>query len=418
MKETILIVHGTFAAPVSGKPTWYQPGSDFCRELDEQLALRGSSARCWAHLEECGEELRKLANRGTTYFSWSGKNSWLDRSNAARQLEAEIKFLHGKGWQWHIVAHSHGGNIALEFFDLDTARGGLAGNAVLLGTPIFSYSRTDRSFEAFGLDWLFAPFPLLKPAPLHGRGPRTFRIILGVSTSLVLWAYLVFSIVSSSTVVVGGAIFWLIACAVIAFLGFGYWYLRFLGTRFLELGMGMPRFDFWAGLSTYPPRTLFISSERDEAYCFLANVIKTANPWSDNFFTKAAFLLWLRAITKRAIELDAVRFPWGSKLSALWVTIAMAMSVVVLRMFSGVAELPWGLRVAITCSLLLWGLAALVSPGKVLCALAAPWRIVEASWLLLQGIFERIGVGYARRNAWKTVQAVALGLSGSPHRIL
>jgi hypothetical protein len=37
MKETVLIIHGTFAAPVPGRPTWYEPRSDFCRRLDAQL---------------------------------------------------------------------------------------------------------------------------------------------------------------------------------------------------------------------------------------------------------------------------------------------------------------------------------------------------------------------------------------------
>src|SRR5262249_40703384 len=146
MKETVLIIHGTFAAPVQGKPTWYEPGSDFCRQLDAELAARGSSARCWAHLDDCGEELRKLADRDTAYFSWSGANSWLDRSDAARRLLAEISRLGDKGWQWHLVAHSHGGNIALEAFDLDNAPGSLTGNAVLLGTPVLSYSQQRGSF--------------------------------------------------------------------------------------------------------------------------------------------------------------------------------------------------------------------------------------------------------------------------------
>lgn len=92
-KETVLIVHGTFSGPVEGKPSWYEPGNLFCRQLDEQLAAKGSSARCWSHLDEFGDELKRRAGRDTPYFSWSGRNSWIDRSAAAKQLWAEIEYL-------------------------------------------------------------------------------------------------------------------------------------------------------------------------------------------------------------------------------------------------------------------------------------------------------------------------------------
>jgi hypothetical protein len=53
-KETIILVHGTWAAPQPGKTQWYQPAegsasAGFAAKLDAALCDRGSPARCWAH---------------------------------------------------------------------------------------------------------------------------------------------------------------------------------------------------------------------------------------------------------------------------------------------------------------------------------------------------------------------------------
>ncbi len=81
-KETVIIVHGTFAAPyegpedqpVAGRPKkWYEPGSDFCQRLDEMLAAKGSQARCWAHLEECGDEANSAPHAKPPIFAGAAK---------------------------------------------------------------------------------------------------------------------------------------------------------------------------------------------------------------------------------------------------------------------------------------------------------------------------------------------------------
>jgi hypothetical protein len=106
--ETVILVHGTFAAPKNnGLPQWYEPGSDFIQALDEELARLGSTARCWAHASD--------VRRGSaSVFSWTGENHWLDRDDAAVQLAALLDVLVWNGWRCHVVAHSHGGNIVLE----------------------------------------------------------------------------------------------------------------------------------------------------------------------------------------------------------------------------------------------------------------------------------------------------------------
>jgi hypothetical protein len=108
-KETVIIVHGTWAAPDPDERRWYLPNDDrpcglpFIDNLDAALAARGSSARCWAH---CDPE--------HPAFHWSGENSWIDRTLAASALADYVAKLRTEGWHCHIVAHSHGGNVLIE----------------------------------------------------------------------------------------------------------------------------------------------------------------------------------------------------------------------------------------------------------------------------------------------------------------
>jgi hypothetical protein len=108
-KETVIIVHGTWAAPEPGSSQWYQPvdhgsaADGFISKLNNALQECGSTARCWAH---CTPE--KL------FFRWSGENSWTARMQAATALAAYVHQLRSDGWCCHIVAHSHGGNIVVD----------------------------------------------------------------------------------------------------------------------------------------------------------------------------------------------------------------------------------------------------------------------------------------------------------------
>jgi hypothetical protein len=81
-KETVIIVHGTWATPDPAKRKWYQaadgrPGGEpFTAKLDAALEERGSAARCWAH-----------CTRGNPIFQWwPGENSWIARTRAAANL--------------------------------------------------------------------------------------------------------------------------------------------------------------------------------------------------------------------------------------------------------------------------------------------------------------------------------------------
>lgn len=130
-KETVIIVHGTWSAPKTGQTRWYEPidgpsGFDsFVATLDRELKKRGSPARVWAH-----------CTKANPYFHWSGTNSWIGRIHAASELAEQIVELQNDGWLCHIIAHSHGGNVALEALEQIIAPGGKScGRLVTLGTP-------------------------------------------------------------------------------------------------------------------------------------------------------------------------------------------------------------------------------------------------------------------------------------------
>jgi hypothetical protein len=158
-KETVIIVHGTWAAPQPGVMRWYQLGDgataagEFVSKLDAALQKRGSPARCWAHCTQAHQ-----------IFHWSGENSWIARTQAASELGNYVTKLRNAGWCCHIVAHSHGGNVVLEALpQITTALPANAcpGKIVTLGTPfmdtmspILQRIETNRSFLiALGVVW-------------------------------------------------------------------------------------------------------------------------------------------------------------------------------------------------------------------------------------------------------------------------
>jgi hypothetical protein len=133
-KETVIIVHGTWAEPKPGRFSWYQIPEkpehepNFVSKLDVALKRRGSRARCWAHCKDNCE-----------IFTWCGSNAWIDRTRAASKLAEYINKLQAHGWKYHIVAHSHGGNIVAEALPHVEARPKRQtcrnGTVTTLGTP-------------------------------------------------------------------------------------------------------------------------------------------------------------------------------------------------------------------------------------------------------------------------------------------
>jgi hypothetical protein len=106
VRISITLVHGTWPKGILPSPSrlwggsryWFEPGSNFWNCLLQSLKSRGLSP-----------------SSSIKAFSWSGANSILERDraahNLARLLVDERRSDHELR-QW-IVAHSHGGNVAL-----------------------------------------------------------------------------------------------------------------------------------------------------------------------------------------------------------------------------------------------------------------------------------------------------------------
>lgn len=136
-KETIIIVHGTWAAQETGVKKWYEPYEDcqasegFVAKLDSALRERGSPAQCWAH-----------CHGSSKIFSWSGDNSWIARTNAALVLADYVTALTKEKWLCHLIAHSHGGNVIVEALPrlLSIKENKFIGKIVTLGTSFIVHS--------------------------------------------------------------------------------------------------------------------------------------------------------------------------------------------------------------------------------------------------------------------------------------
>src|SRR3954452_3907932 len=112
----IILVHGTWPrgwrsvvfAPFYGtrpsrsfpKSLWFADGSEFRNRLTAALSKRGFSAQI-------------------SPFLWSGANSVRERDKAARELAEHIRAKQSDypGSTQVVIAHSHGGNVALRALD-------------------------------------------------------------------------------------------------------------------------------------------------------------------------------------------------------------------------------------------------------------------------------------------------------------
>jgi hypothetical protein len=125
--DLIILVHGTFAAlPEDKGDAWWQSGSDFWNKLNARLA---GKARCTGPGE---------------VFHWTGENLESDRRAASHQLADLFEDLEQKGQPYHVIAHSHGGNVLLSALFRCHGRLTLLRSWSTVGTPFFRYH--DRGF--------------------------------------------------------------------------------------------------------------------------------------------------------------------------------------------------------------------------------------------------------------------------------
>ncbi len=144
--QTVLLIHGTNANQKKTAPDWWHTGSDFCLEVDALLQQKGSSARCWSHLAK---------NNWDPPFAWTGANSELARFTAGKALAEEITRLEEdlNTKQYHLVGHSHGGNVILLALRSLKFKPGKLGAVIFMGTPVLRF----RHPEDFDVRWIAFP---------------------------------------------------------------------------------------------------------------------------------------------------------------------------------------------------------------------------------------------------------------------
>jgi hypothetical protein len=113
-KSITVLVHGTWSNPASkwwssDRPWWWEPYGNF-----------------WNYINSLTGDVYA----GNDYYRWSGDNNDKDRIKAASEL---VSWCKGKNCQrLRIIAHSHGGNVAMYASQLGLKIDSL----ILLGTPI------------------------------------------------------------------------------------------------------------------------------------------------------------------------------------------------------------------------------------------------------------------------------------------
>jgi len=135
----VTLVHGTFAR---GAP-WTQPGSALSKAVCEHFGQR--------------VQLRR--------FDWSGRNSFRARAKGAEALAADARDIAGRyiGVPHYVIAHSHGGNVAIEA--AIQCRNMEIDGVVCLATPVLTTKRRHfsplvRIAVGYGF-WLLLLLPVL-----------------------------------------------------------------------------------------------------------------------------------------------------------------------------------------------------------------------------------------------------------------
>jgi hypothetical protein len=374
-RETVLLIHGTFAAPKDGRLQWWQPGSQFCDELDRRLSDLGSAARCWAHGRDGP-------------FCWSGLNSWIDRSQGAARLVEELRRLTDAGWRCHMIAHSHGGLVLLEALEsLNTnyfgVEGWSNGSLVTMGTPFLTTYRPDRPHQNHTVRRV-----LVASLFVAAIGIALVRRIF-FPRSWLTW--LIVGVVLALCLVVGLA---------------------------LALAVGMGRGT--ARLASEHDRLLVLSSENDEAFHLLSKVNQLENPFRTPTQPMGRlglrFRAWMIGVADTWRRRDRLLFSDESQ----WIHQSFVAFFVLLLLLHSVAirflpaPVPETIRAFTPLIIGLLVICTILDPGSVIATLCIPARVASAVWTVLSSIVSQVLAWFVSRFTWRFLKKFALGLKGYP----
>lgn len=414
-KETVILVHGTWAAPVDSVHQWYQRREDgdaqqsFVAKLDAALEHHGSSARCWAHQNQ----LRQ--------FHWSGRNSWIDRAHAAIELASAVRTLQSDGWKCHIVAHSHGGNVAIEavFPAWRSLPPEWRGRVVTLGTPF--------------LDTVSVP------KMRRERMEKFFSFAAWCMTLILLGVLVVGGIIVAEHVLddslstpVGEIrrlhIYYLVLGFFVAIMLYAMWD----GYRRLR-SHAVTWKRFWQQQSLLPPCLLAINSRADEAWQLLHHVRSARNPFDPGvgllqFLVQTGKRLKLRSDdANKALDLPQYHLlTWRDKIQvwAFWSALLYPIPLSVAVFFLDRAGLVEAgpdfnlltmavLWVTFSAIFLVVFLMSTISSGSTkLHNAGLPARWIYRSISILAALPSAAVTFLVRSRVWSVVQEAACGLEG------
>ena len=394
-KETVIIVHGTWATPDPVKRRWYEQADgragaeSFTVKLDAALQQRGSPARCWEHCSE-----------SEPIFRWSGDNAWIARTGAAAALADYVAKLQQKGWRCHIVAHSHGGNVVMESLPAIVAQTNETeplGTIVTLGSPF--------------MDTM---------APILARAKRASRF-------LDVTSWIGFAVV---TLLVAGFAFQLAlpfvtipALLLLLALPIRQWFARRRATQRGGLH----------GIEQTPLSFLAIGSLVDEAWQILHHMRTIENPLAIKEGLISYLFHSLGSNFSRSVQIARIHGAKSYRDLGIIAKVVMMMThavtflAMLLILFMVIAVLvpsqtptPTNLGLGITFIVLGICVVVLILVlflTKLLgqtfySAFLSPFRWCLQRAMSLGGIFTETATYVVRRRGWSVLQAIAMGLEG------
>jgi hypothetical protein len=464
-KETVIIVHGTFAGPKPEKRCWHQPGDGdpigFIAKLNLALQKRGSAARCWAH-----------CSQGDHGFHWSGKNSWVDREQAAAELADYVTKLQKEGWRCHIVAHSHGGNVLVDALPKITRAEASAslGNVVTLGTPFMDvttpmlWEEQRRQVNLAGASLMIVVFVTLNLVRLFFREDYLLRlwsdIVSGLqSNRATLQAITLLTVLSMPILLFLGTAFrwlklkghfrknwkalaaellvWFIAGVTFHFIfyqnpsePFNWFKLAVCGSAVVGLFIARRKFidiNRLAAVSIPQKqaqlRFLAMSSKKDEAWQLLRYLRNNDNPLAvkTTLFKYIASTIRFNFAHKAA--LDRIYFGSSSDIGRAAMFGATVVYFAIIALMGGLIaawvwipeELPLGFKFVF--AVVLWAIIIILIPtmffgNKMFIALLIPIRHCIRAVSVFTGVFSALGTYAVRRASWTIILKLATGLDG------